>query len=379
MTGASRRIVQGVSFVLALALLVWLLDGIGWQRIGGAFGRVGLQGALLLLFMGVLDLVFDGGALWFAVGRRGGPRVVSSNALGSVINQLIPFEVGEAVKAGLLRTRIGTNAAVSGTIFWNYLFKLSRPMVAAAAALVGFLGPSGLPREIAGLLLVAAVAAVIPFLALRFVLRRGAASLVIRVVRKLPILGRRATGLLETARQIDGELHRIRRERRGDYLAVLLLQMGGRLAGWLYIYLAGRLLDLSWSFALASGIYAALVLADYVAMIMPARLGVGEGAAFGMFKLLSLDPSVGLLLGVIGRLKSLAAGALLGLPALVGAPPLRQVVKTGAAAGSAAAPPSEPLLAPQRRAPAAPLVPGGGGTDAPGARVDAPGDVRARA
>jgi hypothetical protein len=73
---------------------------------------------------------------------------------------------------------------------------------------------------------------------------------------------------------------------------------------------------------------------------MPARIGVMEGAAFGVFKLLSLDPSLGVLIIVLNRLRSLVSSAIVGLPALAGAPPLRQVVE----AGTVTAPPPSPEL-----------------------------------
>jgi hypothetical protein len=343
MPSSKRRLAQGISFVLALGLLAWLLDRIGWTRIGEAFSRIGVTGALLLVALGVTDLVLDGVALWFAVGRRGGARVVTSNALGALINQVIPFEAGEAVKAGLLRSRIGTRSAFSGIIFWNYLFKLSRPLVAIMAALVGWFGVSGLPDGVGHLLVLAALVALIPFLVMRIVLRQGAAALVVRVAGRLRVLGRRASAFLDTARQIDAELHRIRRERRRDYLAVLLLQMASRTTSWLFVWLVAHLLGHPWSFSRAAAVYAALILTDYLAMVMPARVGVMEGAAFGLFKLLSLDPSLGVLMTILNRLKSLVASALVGLPALAGAPPLRQVVE----AGTVTAPPPAPELTEQ--------------------------------
>jgi hypothetical protein len=47
------------------------------------------------------------------------------------------------------------------------------------------------------------------------------------------------------------------------------------------------------------------MVAEYVAMLLPARVGVTEGSSFLLFKLMGLDPGAGLVMAVIMRIRAL--------------------------------------------------------------------------
>jgi hypothetical protein len=67
----------------------------------------------------------------------------------------------------------------------------------------------------------------------------------------------------------------------------------------------------------AGALYAALSASDLVLMFIPVRLGVGESAYYALFSALGLDPALGLVIGVLLRLRQLVANGLLSLGVLV--------------------------------------------------------------
>jgi uncharacterized membrane protein YbhN (UPF0104 family) len=100
------------------------------------------------------------------------------------------------------------------------------------------------------------------------------------------------------------------RRRRADYLRVLAAQLAARAAGWGCTTVALAALGAKVSFGTAAVVHAALNVAEYLLLVVPARLGVVEGSAFFVFGLLGLDPALGVMTALLLRLRSLAANLL---------------------------------------------------------------------
>ena len=66
-------------------------------------------------------------------------NAVALNAASGMMNLILPWESGEVLKVALLRDSVRSSHAVSTTIIWNYIFKVSRPTLSLAAALVAVL------------------------------------------------------------------------------------------------------------------------------------------------------------------------------------------------------------------------------------------------
>jgi len=306
------RFIQLASVAVAIGVLLWLLNRIGWSKIAEAVRSVGWGGALLLGAIAVAESVCDGAALWTIVGgdlRLGFAVVV--NCAGSVLNLILPWESGEVLKGGLLRNYFGTQTAVSGTVIWNYLFKISRPVVSGLAALTAWLLCRDVKHETIAMILVANLLAFSPYLVLRLAIRYGAAKGFLKILRLIPGLRRHPDHWVTMAHQIDHQIRQFWHERPADYLKVLGLQAIARTTGWVSIYAAFRLVGLPYTFAQATLIYATMNVAEYVIAIFPARVGVSEGTAFFAFKFLGLNPSMGVIVYVILRLRTVAANGLL--------------------------------------------------------------------
>jgi hypothetical protein len=352
------RVIQLLFFLAALAALLWLLNKIGWSSIGQALLTIGPAGAVILLALGFIETIFDSAALAIAIGQRRSGHVLFFNSAGALLNQILPFDLGEVVKGGLTHRMFPSGKTIAGTIVWNYVFKISRPIVTLAAALIGLAWANSVDVRVRYLILGGALASFVPYLLLRLVLRRGAAVPIIRLMRFVRILRKDPERILAKALEIDETVAGFWRERPGAFVAALVLQMCARLASWGSLYATLRLLGLQFGFTKCALLYAAMNTAELIITVIPARLGVAEGAAGGIFKLCGLPPQTGVIMYVVLRLKSLSTtGALAPFAFLRVRPAAEESVAAAPGAPAAPAVPGPPA-APSRDAPPDPRAHG---------------------
>ena len=307
-----KTIVQLVCVSSSLVALLWLLGRIGWNTIGHALGKVGWKGLTALMVLGWIESFTDGTALWVVMGQRLRYGFgIAVNAAGSMLNLILPWESGEVLKGTLLRGQFGTPSAVSGTILWNYIFKISRPAVSLTAALSAWAFSRGTDGFHMGIILTANLLSFLPYLVLRVLIRYGAAAGLVRVLGILPVLRRHSGHWIESARTIDHEVKQFWQERPTDYLKVFGLQLVARATGWASIYVALNALGMECSFGQASLLYATVNVTDYIVAVLPARVGVSEGTSYFIFKFLGLDPATGVIMYVVLRIRTILANGFL--------------------------------------------------------------------
>jgi hypothetical protein len=307
-----KTLIQLVCVTGSLAGLAWLLGRIGWVTVGSALQRVGWPALAMLMLLGWIETVTDGAALWVVMGQR--LRLgfaVTVNAAGSMLNLILPWESGEVLKGTLLHGQFGTQPAVSGTIIWNYVFKISRPTLSMAAALCACALCHETDGFHLGVILAANALAFVPYLGLRLLVRYGAAAGFLRILAVVPVLRRHPGHWVEVARQIDREVRLFWRERPVAYLKVFFLQIVARTTGWASYAVALRALGAHYSFGQVALAYATLNVAEYVVAVLPARVGVSEGSSFFLFKFLGLDPVLGVIMTVILRVRTIAANGVI--------------------------------------------------------------------
>ncbi len=293
-------------FLLALGLLFWLLNRIGWGVIGDAFVRVGWLGAGILLAMGLMESLLDATALKAAVGHKIPLfRMLTYSTAGAMINVVIPMEAGEVVKGTLMKRHMTFQDAISGTILWNYLFKLTRPAAALLAIVVALALGHDADEYAALVVLVASVLGFLPYLLFRLLIAKGVAGLTVRLVRLLRIIRKDPDKVIESAKDLDTKIQRFRQECPGDYFRVLAYGFLARVVNWLTWAAAIWLVGLDYSFGLCALIYAGISAANYVVMLLPARIGLAEGAVYLLFEFFGLDGGLGLVASVIMRVKGL--------------------------------------------------------------------------
>ena len=302
-----------VAVTAAIVVLFWLLHRVGWSTIRTAVYSVGWMGAAVLVGLALTESFLDGAALWTIV-RSGLPWrfAVVVNAAGALLNLVLPWESGEVLKGSFLRRSLGSKDAIAGTIIWNYVFKISRPAVSALTAVLGWaLGRHLVYRFTIGLVLLANLLAFAPYVLLRVLIRFGAAGGLLRILRFIPGVRRHPAHWVELARNIDLQVQTFWKTRPADYLRVFVLQAIARSTGWLSIYAAFRLVGLPYGFPEATLMYATMNVAEYVIAILPARVGVSESTAFFAFKFLGMNPSLGVVVYVILRVRTIVANGLL--------------------------------------------------------------------
>jgi hypothetical protein len=304
--GRGRRVVRVLVPILGLALLAFLLHRTGWRELGQAFRRIGWPTFAVLVGLGAVELGIDCEALRRAMlGRVGLGWTMASNAAGGLVNTVIPFEAGEVVKGALLRQRSTHSRVVSGLIVWNYAWKLAKPAAVAVCFVLGVGLGHVFRKDFQLPVLVGVALSFLPYLALRLLIRQRPAERLMRLLARVPRLRRRAEGGVQAAARLDGEVHSFYEHHPAAYLQVLGLTFVGRFMGLLALYLFARRLDLPTDLGSVAFLYASQTVIDYVAMLLPARVGMSEGSAYLLFQAFGMDPAIALVMLITLRARML--------------------------------------------------------------------------
>lgn len=297
----------------AMGALAFLLDRIGWGQVAKILGRIGVKGSLALLAVGLAEQILDAMAASVALPN---PRKVNLlrmwaySGIGTIVNIFIPWEAGEAAKAGLLRRHMDARDAIAGTIIWNYLFKLSRPATTLIAAIVGWLGVSVVPQSFSKMVVIASIAGFAPYLIFKLLLRFGFGEISVGLLTWLRIIRRNPNTWMAGARDVDRHVQTFAKQRPFAYAQVVLLQMAARVTAWASFSVALTAIGADYELATVAMIYAAYSMANYVMMVIPARIGVGETVGFFVFQAMGLDPTVGTLVILVLRIKAIVSSAI---------------------------------------------------------------------
>lgn len=315
----ARRLTRVLVPLLGFTLLGYLIYRTGWRDLAQAFRKLGWPTFLGVVFMGVAEQVIDCEALRRAMlGRVSLAWTMAANAAGGLVNTMVPFEAGEVVKAALLRRRSAHSRVVSGLIIWNYAWKLAKPAAVAVCFAAGVGLGHVFRKDLQLPVLLGVVVSFVPYLGLRLLLSQRPAERLLRLLARVPRLKQRAMGGVAAATRLDGEVHSFWLHHRGPYLEVLGLTFAGRFIAVLTLYLFARRLGLPTDLGSLAFLYAAQSVIDYVAMLLPARVGLTEGTAYLLFQALGLDPGLALAMAITIRARSLLVQGPLAIWAYVG-------------------------------------------------------------
>jgi len=136
---------------------------------------------------------------------------------------------------------------------------------------------------------------------------------VVKVLKMIPGIRRHPGHWVDLARNIDHEVRRFWQERPAAYLKVFVYQAIARMTGWFrhlcWFQVRSGCLMGSRRRLLSTATMKSF--AEYVIAILPARVGVSEETAFFAFKFLGLDPTLGLILYVVLRVRTVFVNGLL--------------------------------------------------------------------
>lgn len=307
-----KKVVQLVSVAAAMAALAWLLSRLGWGAIRSAVGQIGPVSGVLLFLFALAENLLDGLALRVVIGRElNVMRSLFVNAAGSMMNLVLPWESGEVLKGSLLKGEHGTPKAVSGTIIWNYIFKISRPALSMLTALLAVALCRNVGSRMLALVVLANLLAFSPYVVLRVLIRYGAAERLVRILRRLPYLRRSPEHWLAMARDIDLQVRGGWRERPAAYVQVFFLQLLARVTGWLNIYVGFAAVGAPLGFANATLMYATMNVLEYLVALLPARVGVPESTAYFVCQMYGFNAPIGLVVYTFLRMRNIIVYGLL--------------------------------------------------------------------
>jgi hypothetical protein len=301
-----RRLVLRVVLVVGgLGAIFLLLQYTGWSVIVRSFRQVGLGAFALVTLFGFSEHFLDSCALHAAMlGKIRLSGTLISNSTGALVNTFIPLEAGEVVKGALLRQRSTHPQVLAGLVIWNYVWKIAKPCALLIFFLVGVLLGNVYPAELRWPVLGGVVLSFLPYVLLRMLLRQRPAERLTRLLARVPRLKPKLGGWVEGAIRLDREVHQFWSSHPGVYVKVFLLVFAARLLGIATLVVLARRLGIPGDPGSLAFLYATSMVTEYVTMVLPARLGVGEGSAFLLFQVMRLDPAAGLVMAVIGRIRA---------------------------------------------------------------------------
>ncbi len=321
-----RRIVAMLNLVflvlglILFVLLVLKLDTaeVGLRLRGLGWGFVGL---MILFVLGALVST----AAWRSVIDPARSRARFIDLLvafwaGSAVNAVTPGGTfGEVFRGTLMRDKVDSEEIVASLVIFNFMGYVSM-------LLFNLLGPLlcllllDLPLRVVAVVFVLSLAFFLPCGLVYFFLRRGAAGIVVAVIRRLPLVRLRdPAGLLEKAHRIDRCIaeFRIRRPRQFAaavaWLAVARLVQAADYLVLLPALVPGR--SLLWLGLVTLLIHSTSQLLSWALTFIPSQIGVAEGKTALLFRLLGFDPVVGLTMEIVRHLRAvigIALGLLLG-------------------------------------------------------------------
>ena len=309
-----RNLLRILLFIISLFILFFLLRGIGFDKLADAFVKVGWGGAVILICCGFLENGTDALGLYYALPQRKNfLRVFSSNCMGALTNYIIPWEVGELVKIGMIKEVAGSANSIKGVILWNYIYKLSKGCSIFALVVLSLICSFVMPDESYQLdkfwlILLFSLVGFLPYFGMMILIK---SNMSVKVVKLLKYLGKKNTDeLIKKAEQMDKDLKLFKQERPSDYKKTFWLQYFARHVSLLTFLLCAYFAGFRYSIPTLILVHCAINLGNYISAFIPMKFGVGEGIGFLMFSFMGLPGEAGGLVTFILRIKAIIAMSL---------------------------------------------------------------------
>lgn len=299
-------------FLLGLTFFIYVLKRTGWSTVAEGFSRLGWYLLLIFVLSGVKYVI--SAVAWAAAflpeERQSWRRLFGARLAGEALNYLSiagPL-LGEPVKASLLRG-VRFVPGLASTLLETTVNTMAATLLAIAGLLllVLYRGPGPVTQYASVAVIVVLLALVLGFL---YFLKRRAPFLTAsyKWLRRFPKLSSGRLG--EKLAMIEERMHQLSFERPGRFAAIFLLSCATQGLALLEIYAVLFALGVSLSFASLLVIEGFTKVARAVFFFVPTRIGADEGSSAGIFALLALSPSGGVLLALARRLRALIWSAI---------------------------------------------------------------------
>ena len=237
-------------------------------------------------------------------------RTVLISVSSFAVNLVTPFVQagGEVYRASSVTPWIGAQRATSSTVTYYMMHALSNMLTwLAGIALVVLFYPVPAALTIPLVIAAALIVALIVFVFVRH--QQGVVAPLVRLLRRLPLLGRLAVKL---------EAKKDRLEELDQLITGFYHQAPGRFFLCVGIDTVGRALSALEFWFLARGIHVTIGLMDAfvissfgtlgvnIIFFVPLEAGVKEGSFYFIFRMLGLDPAIGVFAAIVQRLREFA-------------------------------------------------------------------------
>lgn len=299
-----------VFFVLSVVLLYFLLRHIGFAKVKDSFLSVGITGAIVLILMGLLENVLDSASLKYS-SLKSVPlyKIHAINSLGGIMNSVFPWETGEVVKGLMIKKDASLSDSVLGVVLYNYIFKVSKPVAILFVIIISVLFQVEAQTTYILLIFLACFVSFIPYIFITLLIRYSAVTRFTKITEKL--LKKDLSMWTEKIGKFEEALKKFSKNKDKSFFFVFMLQFLARTTSTLTFLVTAYLLgDIRSIFPILMLANAAINLANYVVLLLPAKLGVTESTSFLIFSMLGLDGGLGIMIALIMRIKALFTQAI---------------------------------------------------------------------
>ena len=300
------------AFALGAALFAFLLYHTGLATLAANLKRTGWMLVPVCLLW--IPIFLCRTAAWqLTMGGTPGPTppfwrtwVIAVTTFG--VNLVTPFVQagGEVLRVKAVAPWMGTQRATGSTVTYYMLHALSNMALWLAGLIVALLFLP-LPRQWALTfgIVAAVVLGIIIFIMSRH--QHGVVDPLVRLLRLVPLIGRRLAAPLEAVQtyidELDAVIVAFYRHNRARFWLALAIDTLGRVIAVGEYWLIARGVGLNVTFLQAFVIGALGALIVNVIFFVPLEAGVKEGGFYLVFQLLGLDPALGVFAAIVQRLR----------------------------------------------------------------------------
>ena len=314
---------QGIAFLLGLALLVYVINRVGVQPIFDALSRIGF-GFFFLLAISGLRHVLRTIAMRTAVPpehRRFSFSQAFAARLGGESISFLTFAgplLGEATKVALLRKRVPLLHGVPALVVDNLLYNLSVVFFILSGACVMLISYP-LPPVVREVLIVIAICALLGILAAAFASSRRVLILtwIIDMLVRLGIHPRAVTSRRHHIHRIELTVYGFYRRHPRSFFAMLGLDFLSHATSVMEVYVTLRMLGFSPQVGASYVIESLTKVINFVFGFVPATIGVYEGGTEVILQALGYVAATGVTLAIV-RKAGIVFWTVIGLVILTG-------------------------------------------------------------
>ncbi|HKQ99035.1 MAG TPA: ABC transporter permease [Pyrinomonadaceae bacterium] len=305
----SRKIIwlQGIAFLLGLALLVYVINRVGLQPIFDALLRIGFGFFILLTLSGLRHVLrtFAMRASIDPAHRRFSFRHALAVRLGGEAISFLTFTgplLGEATKVALLKKRVPLVHGVSGLVVDNILYNLSVALFILSGAVV-MLAAYDLPPVIRFVLYGIAAAATLGIGVSIWAASRRVMLLtwVIDTLGRFGFHPKALTSRRNHISDLESHVYNFYSERPRSFLAMIGFNLLSHASSVLEVYITLRMLGYLPNVHAAYVIESLTKVINFAFGFVPATIGVYEGGTEIILRTLGYAAATGVTLALVRK------------------------------------------------------------------------------